>query len=153
MTLGHVDLVHRASLIFERVIVAVVVHSRKNAMFTVDQRLEMVRTSVRDLKNVEITPIDGLLVDFARARRIHVLLRGIRAFSDFEYEFQMALTNRSLAPDIETVFLMPQESYSYISSSTVREIIEHGGDITNFVPEAVREFLARQRAERAREAG
>ena len=143
LTLGHVDLVERASRIFDRVIVAVVARSRKSTMFTVAQRVEMTRSTLDGFRNVEVESFDGLLVEYARAKKIHVLLRGIRAFSDFEYEFQMALTNRTLAPEIETVFLMPQESFSYISSSTVREILDHGGDASPFVPATVLAFLAR----------
>ena len=143
LTLGHVDLVERASRIFDRVIVAVVARSRKTTMFAEAERVEMARSELVGFRNVEVEAFDGLLVEYARIRKIHVLLRGIRAFSDFEYEFQMALTNRTLAPEIETVFLMPQESFSYISSSTVREILDHGGDASPFVPEAVRAYLAR----------
>jgi pantetheine-phosphate adenylyltransferase len=141
LTLGHLDLIQRAARIFERVIVAVVVRSRKETVFTVDERRSMVREAVKDLANVSVETFDGLLVDFARSHRVHVLLRGLRAFSDFEYEFQMALTNRKLAPDIETVFLMPKETFSYVSSSTIREIVERGGDIGEFVPDPVRRLI------------
>lgn len=146
LTLGHADLMERASRIFDRVIVAVVVRSRKNTLFPIEERIEMARATVREIKlgHVEVDSFDGLLVEYARSKNIHVLLRGIRAFSDFEYEFQMALTNRTLAPDVETVFLMPKETYSYVSSSTVREVIENGGDIGDFVPAAVRRYIERK---------
>ena len=144
LTLGHADLVERASKIFDRVVVAVVAKSRKKPMFSTEERVEMVRATVGQWRNVEVEAFDGLLVDYARSRRIHVLLRGIRAFSDFEYEFQMALTNRNLAPDIETMFLMPKEIYSYISSSTVREVIEYGGNIRDFVPAEVLQFISKK---------
>jgi pantetheine-phosphate adenylyltransferase len=141
LTLGHLDLIERASHIFDRVIVAVVISSKKKTQFTADDRIEMAQTSVKHLKNVRVDSFDGLLVNYARSLNVHVLLRGLRAFSDFEYEFQMALTNRKMAPEIETVFLMPKESFSYISSSTVREIMDRGGNIGPFVPAAVKRFI------------
>lgn len=144
LTLGHLDLIERASHIFERVIVAVVVHSRKKTFFSAEDRVKMARDSVRHLANVKVEAFDGLLVEYAQERRVHVLLRGLRAFSDFEYEFQMALTNRKMAPHIETVFLMPKETYSYISSSTVREVVERGGDISGFVPEPVKRLVEKR---------
>lgn len=144
LTLGHLDLIERASHIFDQVIVAVGVNSRKKTVFTADERISMVEASVKGLKNVKVDAFDGLLVDYARARKIHVLLRGLRAFSDFEYEFQMALANRKMAPEIEMIFLMPKETLSYISSSTVREIAERGGDVTPFVPPAVKRAIARK---------
>ena len=142
LTLGHVDLIERASRIFDRVILAVVVKSRKHTLFSIEERVLMAKEVVRDMRNVEVDAFEGLLVEYARRRNIHVLLRGIRAFSDFEYEFQMALTNRNLAPAIETVFLLPKEDYSFISSSTVREVIELGGNVVDFVPPAVKQFIA-----------
>lgn len=144
LTIGHFDLIQRAAGIFDRLVVAVAVHSRKRTAFTIEERVEMTRQAVRDFTNVEVAPFDRLLVDFVRMRRIHVVVRGLRAFSDFEYEFQMALTNRKLAPEIETLFLMPKESYSYISSSAVRELAEFGGDARGFVPKAVLPFLRRK---------
>jgi pantetheine-phosphate adenylyltransferase len=144
LTLGHLDLIERAAHIFDRVIVAVVINSRKQTYFSADDRIEMVKDSVKRFKNVRVDSFDGLLVHYARSLDVHVLLRGLRAFSDFEYEFQMALTNRKMAPEIETVFLMPKESFSYISSSTVREVMERGGDISNFVPATVKKFIAKK---------
>jgi pantetheine-phosphate adenylyltransferase len=144
LTLGHLDLIERASHIFDRVIVAVVVSSRKSTCFSSEDRVAMVKASVKRFENVRVRAFDGLLVDYARSLGVHVLLRGIRAFSDFEYEFQMALTNRKMAPEIETVFLMPKESFSYINSSTVREIMERGGDIRDFVPPEVKRFIEKK---------
>lgn len=144
LTLGHMDLIERASRIFDKVIVAVAVSSRKQTVFTVEERVEMARLATRELSNVSVVSFEGLLVEFVRTQKVHVVLRGLRAFSDFEYEFQMALSNRKLAPEIETVFLMPKETYSYISSSTVREIAERGGDIRGFVPRAVEAVIRRQ---------
>jgi len=141
LTLGHMDLIERASHIFDQVIVAVGVNSRKKTVFSADERIAMVKASVKGMKNVKVDAFDGLLVDYARSKDVHVLLRGLRAFSDFEYEFQMALANRKMASEIEMIFLMPKESFSYISSSTVREIAERGGDVSPFVPQVVKRFL------------
>ena len=153
LTLGHMDLIERASRIFDRVVLAIVGRPRKTTMFSVEQRGAMAREAAGNIANVEVDSFDGLLVDYAQFRGIHVLVRGIRAFSDFEYEFQMALTNRELAPDIETVFLMTRDNYSFISSSTVREIIEYGRSVGDFVPEAVRAFIEKARAPKTSEAG
>ena len=141
LTFGHEDLIRRAAQIFDRLTVAVVVHSRKQTLFTIEQRMQMARETLGDLPHVVVRPFDNLLVDYVRALGAHVIVRGLRAFSDFEYEFQMALTNRTLAPDIETLFLMPQVQYSYISSSTVREIMARGGDLRRFVPAAVLRYI------------
>jgi pantetheine-phosphate adenylyltransferase len=141
LTLGHLDLIERASHIFDQVVVAVGVNIRKKTVFSAAERLDMVKASVKNLKNVKVDAFDGLLVEYARQKRIHVLLRGLRAFSDFEYEFQMALANRKLAAEIEMIFLMPKETHSYISSSTVREILDLGGDISQFVPPAVKKYI------------
>jgi len=141
LTLGHLDLIERASHIFDQVVVAVGVNIRKKTVFSAAERLDMVKASVKNLKNVKVDAFDGLLVEYARQKKIHVLLRGLRAFSDFEYEFQMALANRKLAAEIEMIFLMPKETHSYISSSTVREILDLGGDISQFVPPAVKKYI------------
>ncbi len=144
LTLGHLDLIERASHIFDQVIVAVGVNSRKKTVFNAEERIAMVKASVKGLKNIKVEAFDGLLVEYARVKKNHVLLRGLRAFSDFEYEFQMALANRKMAPEIEMIFLMPKETFSYISSSTVREIAERGGDVTPFVPAAVKRGLEKK---------
>lgn len=141
LTVGHLDLIERASHIFDRVIVAVGINPRKKTAFTVEERVAMVQASVKSLKNVKVDAFDGLLVEYAKSKGVHVLLRGLRAFSDFEYEFQMALANRKLAPTVETVFLMPKETFTYITSSTVREVMERGGDISQFVPPPVKRLI------------
>lgn len=141
MTLGHFDLIERSAEIFDSLILAVVVNSTKDTAFRVEDRVAMAREVVAPLENVEVSAFDGLLVQYARNRGAQVLIRGLRAYSDFEYEFQMALTNRKLAPEIETLFMMPKESHSYVSSSTVRELAGLGGDVSDFVPEAVCRFM------------
>ena len=146
MTFGHLDVAARAAHVFEHLMLAVAEDPRKTLLFSVEERLELARTSVVGLDNVEVVPFGGLLVNWARNRGIHTLIRGLRAFSDFEYEFQMALTNRKLAPDIETMFLMPNEDFSYVSSSMVREIAALGGDVDKFVPAAVAAALKRKLA-------
>ncbi|MDR0994496.1 MAG: pantetheine-phosphate adenylyltransferase [Verrucomicrobiota bacterium] len=137
MTFGHVDVAERAAQVFDRLTLAVSAVSRKNVLFSVEERMALARTSVAHLKNVEVVPFSGLLVEWARNQGIYTLIRGLRAFSDFEYEFQMALTNRNLAPDVETMFLMPNEEYSYVSSSLVKEIAALGGEVEKFVPPEV----------------
>lgn len=140
MTLGHFDLISRAAALYDRVIVAVAASSYKpGAMFAGTARLEMIREDVEKagLKNVSVEPLDCLLVDFCRKRGARVVIRGVRVYSDFEYEFQMALTNRKMAPNIETLFMMPNENYSYVTASTVREIARYGGDTSGFVTSVV----------------
>jgi pantetheine-phosphate adenylyltransferase len=134
LTLGHLDVIRRAAKMMDRLVVAVSGQTRKGLLFTLEERLAMVRGAVAGLEGVEVESFDGLLVDYARNRKVGVLVRGLRAFSDFEYEFQMALSNRKLAPDVETMFLMTSEAYSYISSSVVREVAELGGDTSELVP-------------------
>ncbi|MGD9874706.1 MAG: pantetheine-phosphate adenylyltransferase [Kiritimatiellia bacterium] len=141
LTLGHLDLIGRAAGIFDRLILAVAGSTRKETLFTLDERVAMAQESVARFKNVTVESFNGLLVDYARSRQVHVVVRGLRAFSDFEFEFQMALMNRSMAPDVETMFLMPKQDYSYVSSSSVREVAELGGDVTVFVPPAVKRAL------------
>jgi pantetheine-phosphate adenylyltransferase len=144
MTYGHLDLIERSADIFESLIVAVAATvSKPNAMFGLDQRMAMVREVVADRPNVRVLPLDGLLVTFCRQHDVRVVVRGLRAYSDFEYEFQMALTNRKLAPEIETLFLMPLEEHSYVTASTVREVARYGGDTRAFVPPTVQGHLER----------
>jgi len=133
ITLGHSDLVARAARLFERVIVAVAQSTAKQTVFSLDERLSMARTVLAEHANVEVRPFDGLLVEFAREQGATVILRGLRAVSDFEYEFQLAGMNRKLDAGIETLFLTPAEQYTYISSSLVREIAALGGDVAPFV--------------------
>jgi pantetheine-phosphate adenylyltransferase len=144
LTLGHLDLIERAAQIFDRLIVAVAEHSRKNPLFSMEERLELARAALKHLPNVEVDRFSGLLVDYARKKHVHVLVRGLRVFSDFEFEFKMALTNRAMAPDVETVFLMTKEDYSFLSSSTVREVAELGGHTEQFVPPVVHAALKRK---------
>ncbi|NLG33914.1 MAG: pantetheine-phosphate adenylyltransferase [Lentisphaerae bacterium] len=144
VTFGHVDVAERAAHVFESLTLAVAEDPRKTLLFPVDERIALAKESLAHLPNVEVVPFAGLLVDWARSRGIHTLIRGLRAFSDFEYEFQMALTNRKLAPDVETMFLMPNEDFSYVSSSMVREIASLGGDVERFVPAPVAAALRRR---------
>jgi pantetheine-phosphate adenylyltransferase len=138
LTMGHLDVIERVAAIFDRVVLAIVtIPARKSPMFSLEERVLMARESVRHLANVGVESFGGLLVQYAHRKDIHVLVRGIRAYSDFEYEFQMALMNRKLAPDVETLFLMPKEAFSYISSSVVREIADKGGDTSELVPPPV----------------
>jgi len=144
MTMGHLDVVERAARIFPELIVAVTAVTGKNTLFSQEERVELVKKSVANLSNVKVTLFDGLLVEYARLQGVGVLIRGLRAFSDFEYEFQMALTNRRLAPDIETLFLMPKQDYSFLSSTNVKQVASLGGDVAEFVPAAVAKALARK---------
>ncbi|HWA94398.1 MAG TPA: pantetheine-phosphate adenylyltransferase [Terracidiphilus sp.] len=133
-TNGHIDLIQRGSKLFEHVIVAILNNPVKNPLFTVEERVIMLQEATRALGNVSVATFDGLMVDFARAQKATAVLRGIRAISDYEYEFQMALMNRRLAPDIETVFLQPAGRYSFVSSRMVKEVFSFGGDISGLVP-------------------
>jgi pantetheine-phosphate adenylyltransferase len=142
-TLGHIDVLHRASRLFDKVIIAVAESSSKNTLFTVEERLSLISVSV-DLPNIETDSFSGLLVDFAASRNACALIRGLRAISDFEYEFQMALTNQKLKGEIETVFLMPSEKYSYVSSTLVKEIARFGGDVSAFVSPGTEELLKKK---------
>jgi len=142
ITLGHLDVVERAALVFPRLIIAVARHPNKTTMFTCEERVRIVRESTGHIAHVGVEAFDGLLVEYARKKGIQCVIRGLRAFSDFEFEFQMALTNRRLASDIETLFLMPKEEYSFISSGTVREIARLGGNVSEFAPPASCRALA-----------
>lgn len=141
ITLGHEDLVRRAARLFDRVVVAIAANPGKKPMFTLDERVGLARSVLADLEGVEVTGYEGLTVDFARAHDLQVIVRGLRAISDFEYEFQLANMNRHLTDEVETAFLTPTEKYTYISSSLVREIASMGGDITEFVSPAVKKAL------------
>ncbi len=137
ITFGHIDLLKRAAKIFEHVTVAVASSSGKQPLFDVQQRVSLAREVLSDYQNVSVVGFDNLLVDFTKEHNASVILRGLRAVSDFEYEFQLAGMNRNLAPDIETIFLTTAEQYAYLSSSLVKEVARLGGNITNFVPEQV----------------
>lgn len=141
LTLGHLDVIERASRIFPRVVIAVATNPGKNPLFNLEERIDLVQKSTEHLEGIEIDSFAGLLVDFAESKGVKVIVRGLRAFSDFEYEFQMALTNRKLRPAIETLFLMPKQDYSYVSSSNVRTVASLGGDISQFVPPSVQAAL------------
>lgn len=144
MTLGHFDLIKRAAGLYDRLVVAVAATSVKNgALFDAAHRVDMIREDVKTagLDNVSVELLDTLLVDFCRSRFVRTVIRGVRVYSDFEYEFQMALTNRRMAPEIETLFMMPSENLAYVSSSTVREIARYGGDTSSFVTPAVQKRL------------
>ena len=144
LTNGHVDIVRRASSLFDRVVVAVASNSSKGPAFTLKERVELANSVLAGLDNVEIKPFETLLVDFARQCGAGVILRGLRAVSDFEFEFQLAGMNKRIAPDIETLFLPTSEQYSYLSSSLVREIAALGGDVSDFVHPVVVDALKRK---------
>ncbi|MFH1768389.1 MAG: pantetheine-phosphate adenylyltransferase [Candidatus Omnitrophota bacterium] len=134
ITFGHLDIIKRATDIFDRVFISVVKGSSKESLFSYKQRIGLVKEATKGINKLEIEGFNGLVVKFAAAKKIKVIIRGIRMISDFEYEFQMALTNRKLAPDIETIFLMPHPNYSYISSRLVKEIAFLGGNLEEFLP-------------------
>lgn len=138
ITLGHEDLVRRARRLFDRVVVAIAANPGKEPMFSLDERVGLARTALADMKNVEVTGYSGLTVDFARENNLQVIVRGLRAVSDFEYEFQLASMNRHLTDEVETLFLTPTEQFTFISSGLVREIASMGGDVTDFVSPQVR---------------
>lgn len=137
ITYGHLDVLERAIEIFDKVIVAVAQVSNKKTLFTTEERISLIKSVVKKYSNVEVECFDGLLIDYAKKKKAKAIIRGLRAFSDFDYEFQMALTNRKLNPNITTVFLMTHEKYSYLNSSLVREIALLGGDVSCFVPDNV----------------
>ena len=141
VTLGHLDLIRRAVQTFDVLIVAVASNPHKNPLFSLEERLDMLKEVTKDTKNIEIDHFEGLLIDYVRKKKCNVVLRGIRVISDFEYEFQMALSNRKLAHDIETIFMMPSENYSYLSSKIIKEMASLGADLSGFVPPAVEKKL------------
>lgn len=141
ITNGHLDIIKRAVRIFDKVIVAVATNTGKAPLFTMDERKEQIQRSVKDIDRVEVEVFSGLIVDFCHQKGATALIRGLRAVSDFEYEFQMALLNRKLGKDVESVFLMPKEKYTYLSSSMIKEIAALGGDVSGFVPEHVKDEL------------
>jgi pantetheine-phosphate adenylyltransferase len=142
LTFGHVDVVERSARLFDHVIVSILTNAQKAPLFTVEERIEIMNEILkRRFKNVEVDVFHGLLVDYAKQKKAQVIVRGIRAVTDYEYEFQMALMNRRLMPDIETVFMTPAENYSYLSSRLVKEIAELGGSVRGLVPEIVENRL------------
>jgi len=144
VTYGHIDLIKRATHIFDEVIVAVADNANKKPLFNLKARLDMIKEATRNIKNIRVESFEGLVVEFARKKKINVIIRGLRMISDFEYEFQMALTNRRLAEDVETIFLMPSEGYSFLSSTLLKEAASLGADISSFVPKFVEKKLKEQ---------
>lgn len=141
ITNGHLDVLQRAAALFDKVIVTVGTNRAKTPMFTTEERIEMIVESTAHLANVEVDSFSGLLVDDARLKGACAIIRGLRAFSDFEFEFQLALMNRHMEPDVATVFLMPNPKYTHLNSSIIREVSRLGRDVTDFVPEIVSERL------------
>ncbi len=141
VTLGHLDIIKRAANVFDEVVVAVLNNKAKNPLFSVEERVNMLEETTKDLPNVKITSFRGLLVDFAREENINVIVRGLRAITDFEYELQMAQTNHELLPDVDTMFLTTNILYSYVSSTIVKEVASYHGDVSHFVPECIEEKI------------
>jgi len=137
VTNGHLDIIKRASKKFDKIIVTVLNNPSKNSLFNVEERVELLKNTTKDIKNVEIDSFAGLLIDYAKSKDVSIILKGLRAVSDFEYEFQMALTNTMLDEELETFFLMTSSKYSFLSSSVVKEIAKFNGDISKLVPEIV----------------
>jgi pantetheine-phosphate adenylyltransferase len=146
LTNGHVDIILRTAQLFERLVIAVLVNQDKKALFTPDERVEMIREVFHGYSNVEVDTFDGLLVDYGRRRGASAIIRGLRAVSDFEYEFQMTLMNRHLQPTLETLFMMPAEQYTYLSSRLIKEVFQLGGDVQGLVPPVVERRLKEKHA-------
>jgi len=144
VTYGHIDIIKRAARIFDKVIVAVATNEHKRPLFNVEERVFMLKNVIKGLKNVVVDDFDGLVVDYVQHKGARVMIRGLRMISDFEYEFQMALTNRKLSENIETIFMMPNESYSYISSKLIKEAAGLGADVKNFIPKKVQLLLKKK---------
>jgi pantetheine-phosphate adenylyltransferase len=148
LTNGHVDIIHRGARLFDRIVVAVLINSEKAPLFTVQERVDIAREAFRGHANVEVDTFDGLLVDYARKRGAGVIVKGLRAVSDFEFEMQMALMNRRLNPEVETVFMMPTQPYTYVSSRLVKEVVALGGSVHGLVPESVEKRLREKKLAR-----
>ena len=148
LTSGHVDIIERGSKIFDSIIVAILVNAEKVPLFTENERIAIIREVFKDFKNVQAETFNGLLVDYAQAKKATVLVRGLRAVSDFEYEFQMALMNRHLAPGLETVFMMPDEKYTFVSSRLIKEVFTLGGEVQGLVPPVVEQKLRAKQKKR-----
>lgn len=144
ITNGHLDIVKRSRDIFDHVIVAVTTNPKKEPLFTLEERIDLIRNAVKDMQGVDVESFDGLLVAYARRKNKVTIVRGLRAVSDFEYELMMALMNRKLVSEIETVFMMPSEEYIYLTSTVIKEVASFGGDISGLVPPAVEEALRRK---------
>ena len=141
ITYGHLDVVRRSSLMFDRLVIAVLNNSGKNPLFSVDERVKMIEEVTKEFPNVEVDSFDGLLVDYVRTKQAQVIVRGLRAVTDFEYELQMAQTNRVLAPDIDTVFLTTSLEYAYLSSTIMKEVAKFNGDLSKFAPPEIIEAV------------
>jgi len=152
VTFGHLDVIGRAAKMFERLLVGVAPNDGKSPLFELEDRIAMLEEATREVENVEVTRVEGLLVDFAREHDVFTVVRGLRAISDFEFEFQMALMNRRLEPRLETVFLTPSEDCTFLSSRLVKEVARLGGDVTPFVPNQVAERLQMRFQKRIRDA-
>ena len=149
-TFGHLDIIKRAAALMDNLIVGVLKNNGKTPLFSVDERVNMLKEVTKDLKNVEIMSFSGLLVNFAKEHGVKVIVRGLRAVTDFEYELLMSQTNRVMAPDIDTIFLTTSLDYAYLSSSTVREIASYGGDISKFVPPGIEDIIRKKYKEKKR---
>lgn len=144
LTFGHLDIIERAADVFDELIVAIGVNSEKSPFLSVEDRLDLLKSCTSGLKNVSVSTFSGLLVDYAHTVDCQILVRGLRAVSDFEYEFRVSMANRKLAPDVETLFLMTRDEHSFLASSVVREVAKFGGDVTPFVPQIVAERIAQR---------
>ena len=141
ITLGHIDIIQRSSKLFDKVIVTIAINQSKKPLFSIEERLEMINEAVKDIPNVAVEKFDGLLVNFAFEKKAKVILRGLRAVSDFEYEFQMALMNKHLQNEISTLFMVPNEKYTYLNSTIVKDVAKNGGNVKNFVTKFVENKL------------
>jgi pantetheine-phosphate adenylyltransferase len=148
LTNGHIDIIQRGLRLFDRVIIAVLINQEKAPLFTVPERVQIAREVFRDRANVEVDTFDGLLVEYAQMKKASVIVRGLRAVSDFEYEMQMALMNRRLCPEVETVFMMPAEPYTYVSSRLIKEVVALGGSVHDLVPDIVERRLREKKLAR-----
>lgn len=148
LTNGHVDIIRRGARMFDRIIVAILLNAEKSPLFKPDERVRLIREVFHDTPSVDADTFDGLLVDYMREKHANVIVRGLRAVSDFEYEMQMALMNRHLSPEVETVFMMPAEQYTYVSSRLVKEVASLGGSVSGLVPEQVEKRLIEKRTAR-----
>ena len=150
VTYGHIDIITRVAGIVDELVVGILINNNKKPMFTMEERLEMLRESIKDLHNVKVQTFEGMTIDFARQNDAKVIIRGLRVISDYETEMQIAQTNRNIAPEIETLFLSTSLEYSFLSSSTVRELAHFGGDISQFVPKCVEDKITEKMKEKRR---
>lgn len=146
ITRGHLDIIERSAALFNRVVVGVLMNPDKAPLFSLEERIKLIRSAVSRFDNVEVDSFNGLLIDFARQRQSHLVVRGLRAISDFETEFQMSLNNKRLAPEVETMFMMTRNEYSFLSSSVVKQIAKFNGDVSDLVPSEVEEALKKKYA-------